>query len=223
MNIAFFCTGEGSFFKFIWNNKHLLKVDKILLLSDRDCGVMTFLQDKKLSKTIYAKKCGDREFESQAKEWFLSEKIDYVFLSCNKILRYDLLECYGDNRKRMFNFHPSLLPKYIGLNSVQQAFDNKDMLYGASIHYAIKEVDCGGILARCMIERVEDDFELYRHRLFVNQAVLGLDFIYKLSLGKTFHTLKGVVQKTGFEPQLTIPIESIKFFNAMDSKLLQIF
>ena len=74
-----------------------------------------------------------------------------------------------------------------------------------------------------MVERIEEDFDSYRHRLFVNQAVLGLDFIYKLSLGKTFHTLRGVVQKTGFEPQLTIPIDSIDFFNAIDSKLLQIF
>ena len=51
MNIAFLCTGEGSFLKFIYLNLSLLdRVDKVFLFTDRVCGVYNDLHNKIESK-----------------------------------------------------------------------------------------------------------------------------------------------------------------------------
>ncbi|TLD84593.1 hypothetical protein LS70_003335 [Helicobacter sp. MIT 11-5569] len=218
MNIAFFCTGNGSFFKFIYHNKDLLeRVDRILLFSDRNCGVIRDFKD-----LIPCEVFDSKDFEKDALEWLLKYEVEYVFLSCNRILKYELLEYFGEDNKKMFNTHPSLLPKYIGLSAIKDSFESHDKVYGATIHYVTKEVDCGGIVARCALKRSDSDLSDYTHRLFINQAVLYLDFVSKVSLGEDFKVLEGfnVNSSLGFTPSLTLDCKRIKFFNPLDSQLL---
>jgi len=47
---------------------------------------------------------------------------------------------------RLINIHPSLLPKYKGLNTHQLAIDNKDKQHGASVHYVDIELDSGPVV-----------------------------------------------------------------------------
>jgi len=47
---------------------------------------------------------------------------------------------------RLINIHPSLLPKYKGLNTHQQAIVNKDKQHGASVHYVDRELDSGPVV-----------------------------------------------------------------------------
>ena len=47
---------------------------------------------------------------------------------------------------RLINIHPSLLPKYKGLNTHQKAIDNQDKLHGASVHYVDIELDSGPVV-----------------------------------------------------------------------------
>ena len=47
---------------------------------------------------------------------------------------------------RMLNIHPSLLPKYTGLNTHQRALDNGDNVHGASIHFVTTELDGGPVV-----------------------------------------------------------------------------
>ncbi|WP_104722755.1 formyltransferase family protein [Helicobacter mesocricetorum] len=222
MNIAFFCTGNGSFFRFIYQNRNLLeKVENILLFSDKECGVMSDFRDYPNAKIFYA--ADFREFESLVLKWLLANAVDFVFLSCNKILRYDLLEHFGEEKKQMFNCHPSLLPRYVGLDSVKRSFVGDDRLYGATIHYVTKEVDKGGIVARCVLKRCDSNLRDYTHRLFVHQALLYLDFVLKVSLGEGIRVLEDFNEESslGFMPSLTLDYKSVKFFNALDYKLLK--
>ena len=46
---------------------------------------------------------------------------------------------------QLFNLHPSFLPKYEGLNSIERAFNDKEAI-GVSIHKVTPEVDAGEIL-----------------------------------------------------------------------------
>ena len=67
---------------------------------------------------------------------------------------------------RMLNIHPSLLPKYPGLDTHQRAIDAGDSHGGASVHLVTPELDAGQVLgqmrvairkgesARCLAERV---------------------------------------------------------------------
>ena len=53
---------------------------------------------------------------------------------------------------RMINIHPSLLPKYPGLNTHEKVIQNKDIIHGVSIHYVSSELDAGPIIAQGEIE-----------------------------------------------------------------------
>lgn len=50
--------------------------------------------------------------------------------------------------ERIINIHPSLLPKYKGLNTHQRAIDAGDSHHGASVHYVTAELDGGRVIAQ---------------------------------------------------------------------------
>jgi phosphoribosylglycinamide formyltransferase-1 len=61
-----------------------------------------------------------------------------------RILDSDLVDQYPG---RMLNVHPSLLPKYPGLNTYRRALNAGDREHGATVHFVIPELDAGpGIL-----------------------------------------------------------------------------
>lgn len=58
---------------------------------------------------------------------------------------------------KMLNIHPSLLPKYPGLNTHQRAIDAGDDVHGASIHFVSPELDGGPIVLRAQVPIFEND------------------------------------------------------------------
>jgi phosphoribosylglycinamide formyltransferase-1 len=49
---------------------------------------------------------------------------------------------------RMLNIHPSLLPKYKGLNTHQRAIDAGDKVHGVSVHFVSAELDAGAVIVQ---------------------------------------------------------------------------
>ena len=49
---------------------------------------------------------------------------------------------------RMLNIHPSLLPKYPGINTHQKALDAGDHEHGATVHFVTEELDGGPLIAQ---------------------------------------------------------------------------
>jgi len=49
---------------------------------------------------------------------------------------------------KILNIHPSLLPKYPGLNTHQRAIDACDKEHGASVHFVTEELDGGPIISQ---------------------------------------------------------------------------
>lgn len=59
---------------------------------------------------------------------------------------------------RMVNIHPSLLPRYRGLDTHARALAAGDRVHGASVHWVTAELDDGPVIARAEVEvRPEDD------------------------------------------------------------------
>ena len=54
-------------------------------------------------------------------------------------------------RGKMINIHPSLLPKYKGLNTHQRALESGDSEHGASVHFVIPELDAGTIIIQGIV------------------------------------------------------------------------
>lgn len=71
-----------------------------------------------------------------------------------RILTADFVRRY---KGRLLNVHPSLLPKYQGLNTHQKAIDAGDGTHGTSIHFVTEELDGGPVIAQAKVEVLTHD------------------------------------------------------------------
>ena len=65
-----------------------------------------------------------------------------------RILTADFTRHY---QGRMLNIHPSLLPKYKGINTHQRALDAGDKEHGVSVHFVTEELDGGPVILQATV------------------------------------------------------------------------
>ena len=58
---------------------------------------------------------------------------------------------------RMVNIHPSLLPRYPGLNTHARAIAAGDPEHGASVHFVTPELDCGPVILQSKVPVLDND------------------------------------------------------------------
>jgi phosphoribosylglycinamide formyltransferase-1 len=58
---------------------------------------------------------------------------------------------------RLVNIHPSLLPKYQGLNTHQRAIDAGDDIHGVSVHFVTEELDGGPVILQAKVPIFDTD------------------------------------------------------------------
>ncbi len=83
-------------------------------------------------------------------------KIELVCLAgFMKIISKKFLRSYG---KKIINIHPSLLPKYKGLNTFEKVLKNKDTKTGCTIHYVNEKLDAGKVIVQKIfyVDRKDD-------------------------------------------------------------------
>jgi len=94
-------------------------------------------------------------------EFFLKElKSKNIFIIClagyMKILNKKFINKFN---KKIINIHPSLLPKYKGLNTFQRVLKNKEKLTGCTVHYVNDKLDSGKIILQKRINVEPNDSE----------------------------------------------------------------
>lgn len=58
---------------------------------------------------------------------------------------------------KLLNIHPSLLPKYQGLNTHQRAIDAGDKEHGVSVHFVTEELDGGPVILQAKVPIFPED------------------------------------------------------------------
>ncbi|VAW92058.1 Phosphoribosylglycinamide formyltransferase [hydrothermal vent metagenome] len=71
-----------------------------------------------------------------------------------RILSDDFVNHYHG---KIINIHPSLLPKYQGLNTHQRVLDARDTHHGASVHFVIPELDAGPLILQAEVTVHDND------------------------------------------------------------------
>ena len=71
-----------------------------------------------------------------------------------KILSKDFIKNFDG---KIINIHPSLLPKYKGLNTHYRAIKNKDNFAGCTVHYVTAKLDSGKIILQKKIRITAKD------------------------------------------------------------------
>ena len=71
-----------------------------------------------------------------------------------KILSNNFIKSY---KGRILNIHPSLLPKYKGLNTHKRAIENKDKYSGCTVHFVNAKLDSGKIILQKRVNIYKKD------------------------------------------------------------------
>ncbi len=98
---------------------------------------------------------------------------------------------------RIINIHPSLLPKYPGLDTHSRALAAGDREHGSSVHFVTAELDGGPVIAQVKIGITSDDTPEslatrllpFEHRLL--SACVGLFAARRIALGERGMLLDG--------------------------------
>ena len=143
---AVFISGTGS------NLKNIIKFSKIkkspisinLIISNTCLAKgLKYAEQFKIKKKIF----NFKDYNKAEKKILIllkKEKIEFICLAgYMKILSAGFIKKFG---KKIINIHPSLLPKYKGLNTHSRAIKNKDKLAGCTVHYVAAKLDSGKII-----------------------------------------------------------------------------
>ena len=90
----------------------------------------------------------DESFERKVIEKCREYQVEWIFLAgFMKVLGSEFLGHFEKNGSyKVINIHPSLLPKYPGLGSYEQAFNAGDKVFGHTLHLVNEGLDEGPIL-----------------------------------------------------------------------------
>ncbi|VAX14093.1 Phosphoribosylglycinamide formyltransferase [hydrothermal vent metagenome] len=74
---------------------------------------------------------------------------------------------------RMINIHPSLLPRYQGLNTHQRVLDAGDEIHGVSVHFVTPELDAGPVIRQAEIPvHINDDADTLAQRIHEQEHII---------------------------------------------------
>ena len=158
-NIAVFISGRGSnlksLLKYSKKKNSLFKIDLVISNNFNVKGLE--IASKSKIKNYYVKYYNERNFETRVLKLLNKNKIDLICLAgFMKILSKKFIKKFSSP---IINIHPSLLPKYKGLNTHIKAIKNKDKYSGATVHIVNDKLDSGKIIIQERVKILKSDNE----------------------------------------------------------------
>ena len=105
----------------------------------------------------------NENFERCLHKLLVEKRIQLVCLAgFMKILSHSFTRTW---EKRIINIHPSLLPKFKGLNTHSRALESREQIHGCTVHYVNEKLDSGEILDQAQVKITKDDKKFYKKRI----------------------------------------------------------
>jgi phosphoribosylglycinamide formyltransferase-1 len=93
--------------------------------------------------------------EAELVQMLCAAEVDFVVLAgFMRVLKSAMLEAFP---RRIINIHPSLLPKFPGLEAWKQALAAGETVTGCTVHYVDEKIDHGGIIAQRNVPILPND------------------------------------------------------------------
>ena len=143
------CSGNGTNFENIVRTCRKHEV-VLMIHNKKKCGAAK-RADKLGIPHCYIKSINEEQIIQLFQAW----RVDLIVLAgWMKIISPQFIEAFP---RKIINVHPSLLPKYKGLNAVQQALDSGDEVTGCTVHYVTEELDSGEIILQSEVPILPED------------------------------------------------------------------
>lgn len=158
--VAVLLSGAGNTFAALVSavERRLLPAKIVLVVSDKVAagGLLIAEQARiptaQIARTEFANKF---DFESALLQAIEAVEPDWIVLAgFMRVLSPRVCDAWVG---RAINLHPSLLPKYPGLDTHQRAIDAGDLEAGASVHYVTAELDAGAVIAQIRVAILPGD------------------------------------------------------------------
>ncbi len=156
-NTAIFISGRGSNLKSLieYSKKKNSLIKIVIVISNNPDALGLKYATKSKIKSFGIKFKSKSNFENQSLKLLKKYNVDMVCLAgFMKILSGNFIKKFS---KPILNIHPSLLPKYKGLNTHKRAIKNKDKFSGASIHKVTQKLDSGKIILQKKVKILKTD------------------------------------------------------------------
>ena len=183
INIAVFISGTGS------NLKSLIKFSKIkkspiiikmIISNNYKAKGLKYANIYKIKKKVF-----DFKNTLSEKKVINELKKNDIHLICLAGFMKILSKSFIKNFKgKILNIHPSLLPKYKGLNTHERAINNKDKYSGCTVHFVNSKLDSGEIInqKKVRIKKLDNPKTLAKRILIQEHKLYPAAIIKALSL-----------------------------------------
>ena len=158
---AIFISGKGT------NLKNLIKFSKhinspisieLIISNTKKAKGLKYSNQYNILKKIF--NFNNKINEKKLLALLIKKKIKFICLAgFMKILSKSFIKKFDGI---IINIHPSLLPRYKGLNTHQKAIINKDKFSGCTVHYVSSKIDSGKIILqkKVRINKNDNEFSL---------------------------------------------------------------
>ena len=156
---AIFISGRGSNLKKLisFSNKKISPIKIIFVFSNKKSADGLIYAKKKKISTICLDEKNFLNSEKMLLKILKKKKINLICLAgFMKILSGNFIKKY---RGKIINIHPSLLPKYKGLNTHRRVIENREKYTGCTVHYVNNKLDSGKIISQKKIKILKKDNE----------------------------------------------------------------
>ena len=147
MRLGIMCSGNGTNFE---NIVRTCRYDEVVLMihNKKDCGAV-----KRAAKFGINHCYVNAKNEDEMVKLFEVYNVDLIVLAgyMRIIKNPSAFPC------PIINVHPSLLPKYKGLNAVEQAMESGDPISGCTVHYVNEELDGGEVIMQSEVPILPED------------------------------------------------------------------
>ena len=172
-NIVVLASGSGSNFQALANQPEIRPYISALICNRPGAGCLSRAADLGIAtRTLDHQVFDDREsFDSALGDVIEDTGAEWIVLS-------GFMRILGDAFMQRFegkilNIHPSLLPKYKGLNTHQRAIDAGDTEAGVTVHWATAELDGGPLIAQRKVRiDANDCAESLREKVLIQEHQL---------------------------------------------------
>ena len=149
MRLGVMCSGNGTNFQNIVTNQLCNHHEVVLMIHNtKKCGAIARAAKFGIPHCRVAHKD-----EDQMIKLFEAYRVDLIILAgYMRVLKNpSAFPC------PIINVHPSLLPKYKGLNVVERAMEAGELVTGCTVHYVNEELDGGEIIMQGEVPIMPDD------------------------------------------------------------------